>query len=174
MEADRILNEELIKQYIVAGSTRTRSEKLRVLAEHFCDKIRMRVAENPSTPTNVLRNLAHDPSNDVRIAVATNKSCEDAVIKRLARDNDVIVRHGLAQNVDLPRAILEELADDENGWVRGEALKTLEIIDSDQVMKSDDSATLNERETRVWSLTSKSACVLIRTWQANSLHADCF
>lgn len=130
MEADRILNEELIKQYIMAGSTRTRSEKLRVLAEHFCDKIRMRVAENPSTPPDVLRNLAHDPSNDVRIAVATNKSCEDAVIKRLARDNDVIVRHGLAQNVDLPRAILEELADDENGWVRGEALKTLEIIDS--------------------------------------------
>lgn len=130
MEAEKILNEGLIEQYIMAGSTRTGSEKLRGLAEHFCDKIRMRVAENPSTPTDVLRNLAHDPSHDVRIAVASNDGCEYSVIERLARDSDVIVRHGLAQNIDIPRVILEELAEDENGWVRGEALKSLQIIDS--------------------------------------------
>lgn len=130
MEAARTLNEELLEQYILAGSSETNAEKLRVLAEHFCDKIRMRVAENPSTPQDVLRNLAHDPNHDVRVAVASNTSCEEAVIGRLARDSDVVVRHGLAQNIDTPRAILEELADDENGWVKGEALKSLQILDS--------------------------------------------
>lgn len=130
MEAARTLNKELLEQYILAGCVTTNAEKLRVLAEHFCDKIRMRVAENPSTPTDVLRNLAHDPNHDVRVAVVSNASCEDQVIERLARDNDIVVRHGLAQNIDTPKAILEELADDENGWVRGEALKSLQILDT--------------------------------------------
>lgn len=130
MEADRTLNKELLEQYILAGCATTSADNLRVLAEHFCDKIRMRVAENPSTPPDVLRNLAHDSNRDVRVAVASNASCENSVIERLARDNDVVVRHGLAQNIDTPRAILEELADDENGWVRGEALKSLQILDS--------------------------------------------
>lgn len=130
MEAVRTLNKELLEQYILAGCTTTGAVELRALAENFCDKIRLRVAENPNTPTDVLRNLAHDPNHDVRVAVASNTSCENSVIERLARDNDVVVRHGLAQNIDTPRAILEELADDENGWVRGEALKSLRILDS--------------------------------------------
>jgi hypothetical protein len=100
-----------------------------VLAEHFFYKIRMRVAENPNTPKDVLRQLANDPSHDVRAAVAGNQACEDFVCRRLARDGDVTVRHALAQNVDTPRFVLEELAVDDNGWVRGEALKTLWIID---------------------------------------------
>jgi len=71
MEATRLLNKELLEQYILAGSTNTSPEKLRVLAEHFCDKIRFRVAENPRTPVDVLRNLSRDPNHDVRVAVAS-------------------------------------------------------------------------------------------------------
>lgn len=130
MEAARLLNQELLEQYILAGSPHTSREQLRVLAEHFCDKIRIRVAENPKTPADVLRNFAHDANHDVRVAVAGNESCEQSVIYALARDSDVVVRHGLAQNIATPRVILEELADDDNGWVRGEALKTLHILDS--------------------------------------------
>ena len=130
MEATRLLNKELLEQYILAGSTNTSPEKLRVLAEHFCDKIRFRVAENPRTPVDVLRNLSRDPNHDVRVAVASNEVCEHYITQRLARDSDVVVRHALAQNICLPRSILEELADDENGWVRGEALKSLQILDS--------------------------------------------
>lgn len=62
MEVVRKLNEELLEQYIRAGSDVTSHSQLRDLAEHFCDKIRMRVAENPGTPADVLRNLSHDPS----------------------------------------------------------------------------------------------------------------
>lgn len=130
MEAMRILNKELLEQYILAGSARTSAEKLRVLAEHFCDKIRMRVAENRSTPADVLWALANDQNHEVRLAVASNQSCELSLVQNLARDSDVVVRHGLAQNIETPRIVLEELADDDNGWVRGEAMKTLQILDA--------------------------------------------
>jgi hypothetical protein len=129
MEPSR-LNEELLDQYIAAGSSDTKLEQLRVLAEHFCDKIRMRVAENPVISPELLWNLAHDPNHDVRVAVGCNPSCNAAVLNLLVCDSDVVVRHGLAQNVDTPRGLLEKLTEDDNGWVRGEALKSLAILDS--------------------------------------------
>jgi hypothetical protein len=129
MEPTR-LSEKLLDQYIKAGSSNTKLEELRVLAEHLCDKIRMRVAENPAASTELLWNLAHDPSPDVRVAVGCNNSCDATILDLLVRDSDVIVRHGLAQNVATPRVLLEKLAEDDNGWVRGEALKSLGILDS--------------------------------------------
>lgn len=48
------LNEELLEQYILAGSETVPADKLRVLAGHFCDQIRLRVAENSVTPTDAL------------------------------------------------------------------------------------------------------------------------
>jgi hypothetical protein len=130
MEAARRLNKELLDQYILAGSKKAKPEQLRVLAEHFCDKIRLRVAENPATPAELLWNLAHDPNHDVRIAAGCNPSCDESVLNLLIRDADIVVRHGLAQSIDTPRMLLEVLADDDNGWVRGEALKSLGILDS--------------------------------------------
>ncbi len=38
------------------------------------------------------------------------------------------LRHGMAQDINTPIAVLQKLASDENGWVRGEAYKTLEIL----------------------------------------------
>ena len=124
------LNKEIIEQYIKAGAADAHAEQLRVLAEHHCDKIRLRVAENPKTPADVLWSLSQDPNHDVRIAVAANPSCESTVRSRLAQDSDVIVRHGMAQNISTPAEILRMLADDDNGWVRGEAIRSLEIITS--------------------------------------------
>jgi hypothetical protein len=129
MEAAK-LNEELLEQYVLAGSTKAKPEQLRVLAEHFCDKIRLRVAENPVTPAEVLWNLAHDGSHDVRIAVGGNPACDESIFDLLVCDADIVVRHGLAQNIATPRMLLEVLAEDDNGWVRGDALKTLSILDS--------------------------------------------
>lgn len=93
-------------------------------------QVRLRVAENPNSPIDVLRKLAGDLNHDVRIAVAANPACEPILRFNLANDADVVVRHGLAQNIDTPRSLLLELSSDENGWVRGEALKTLQILDS--------------------------------------------
>ncbi|HEY9681446.1 MAG TPA: HEAT repeat domain-containing protein [Oculatellaceae cyanobacterium] len=129
MEAAKI-NEELLEQYILAGSTRTKPEQLRVLAEHFCDKIRMRVAENPAVSPELLWNLAHDANHEVRVAAGCNPSSDESVLNLLARDSDIVVRHGLAQSISAPRKLLEVLAEDDNGWVRGEALKSLEILDT--------------------------------------------
>ncbi len=130
MNAPRMLNRELLEQYVLAGSKKANPEQLRVLSEHFWDKIRLQVAENTITPADVLEFLAKDSNHDVRVMVACNPSCAETVVERLALDEDVVVRHGIAQNIDAPRAILDQLADDENGWVRGEALKTLQILNA--------------------------------------------
>lgn len=126
----RIFNEALLEQYLLAGSENTKAEQLRVLADHFCDKIRMRVAENPATPADVLRNLSHDVNHDVRIAVATNPKTEADVLERLARDDDVTVRHGMAQDISVSRVLLQQLAEDENPWVSAEAQKTLAFLNT--------------------------------------------
>lgn len=128
MEQIKLLTEDTLHQYILAGSTKN-SSLLRSLANHPCDKIRLRVAENIATPIDVLRVLAQDTNQDVKIAVAANHSCEQTIRQLIASESDVIVRHGLAQNICTPKALLEKLSSDENGWVRGEALKTLQILE---------------------------------------------
>jgi hypothetical protein len=68
----RALNDELLDQFILAGSDKASPEQLRVLAEHHWVKIRIRVAENPMTPRDVLCNLSLDNEYSVRIAIAKN------------------------------------------------------------------------------------------------------
>jgi hypothetical protein len=128
MDTTKQLNDELLEQYIMAGSTGTGAEQLRVLSEHYCGRVRLRVAENQATPPDVLAKLASDVNPDVKIAVAANPSCDRSIVRLIAADIDVAVRHGLAQNIATPGSVLEELSRDENGWVRGEALKTLQIL----------------------------------------------
>ena len=41
MEDARNRIKELLEQYLIAGSTESSPENLRVLAEHYCDKIRI-------------------------------------------------------------------------------------------------------------------------------------
>ena len=123
-------NKESFEQYLLAGSPDVHCEQLTVLAEHSCSKIRRRVAENPKTPPEILWSLSQDSHPDVRIAVAGNPGCDWATHERLIRRDDVQVRHGIAQSVHSPVHLLRVLAEDDNGWVRGEALRTLEILAS--------------------------------------------
>ena len=105
------LNEVIVRQYVLPG-----------------DKIRLRVVGNPKTPIHVLRKLSKDTNRDVRIAIAANPLVEHSVLMNLAEDDDVGVRHGMAQDINTPISVLQKLASDENGWVRGEAYKTLDIL----------------------------------------------
>jgi hypothetical protein len=114
--------------YIMAGSPNASSEQLRKLASTSLDKIRLRVAENQNAPIDILETLSSDPSHDVRVAVATNPSTPRQLVEKLAQDNDIVVRHGLAQDIGTPIAVLNQLSQDENGWVNGEARKTLHIL----------------------------------------------
>jgi hypothetical protein len=66
------LSDELLDQYLLAGSEKTQPEQLRVLAEHNWVNIRIHVAENTNTPIDVLRNLSCDKDIGVRAAVAKN------------------------------------------------------------------------------------------------------
>ncbi|MDR3617083.1 MAG: HEAT repeat domain-containing protein [Candidatus Obscuribacterales bacterium] len=149
MQAEK-LNTDLLELYIRAGSTEMSSQQLRVLAGHRCEKIRIRVAENPSTPLDLLWHLAHDESPDVRIAVGCNPSCDECIINLLRSDDDITVRHGLAQSIETPRMLLETLAEDDNGWVREEALKSLRILGTNCYSQSGGWSALKrspERET---------------------------
>lgn len=130
MEVERNKNDNFLKDYIRAGSGSTSAEILRQLAGHASPKIRLRVAENKATPQDVLERLAWDKNPDVVIAVAANKTSPELLVQEIARESDVLVRHGLAQSLETPRGVLEILGEDENGWVRGEAIKTLRILDS--------------------------------------------
>lgn len=130
MDVDKSNSEKLISDYVQAGALVTSPERLRELATHENHRIRLRVAENANTPHDVLKLLSLDANPDVKIAVASNSSTEEWLATALAIDSDVIVRHGLAQSIDTPRKILEMLIEDENGWVKGEAVKTMQILDS--------------------------------------------
>ena len=144
MEAIKLLTENTLEQYIQAGSTNNPS-LLRRLAKHSCDKVRLRVAENNYTTPDVLRDLAVDDNQDVRIAVAANPACLPEVRQLIADDSDVIVRHGLAQNIVTPKVLLEKLALDDNGWVRGEALKTLLILERSNIDEVGHRRAFNKR-----------------------------
>jgi len=124
----RRLSRRFLSLYTAAGAPDAPAEQLRRLAWSRWDKIRMRVAENSNTPADVLERLATDTNHDVRVAVATNPACPLDIVEMVAQDSDIVVRHGLAQSINVPVSVLKMLADDDNAWVRGEALKTLEIL----------------------------------------------
>ncbi len=117
-----------IEDYIRAGSSKTSKEQLAKLAHSDYAKIRIRVAENPRTPTKVLEVLARDPEPDVRLAAGTNSSTPVDVVYGLALDSDPTVRHGLAEDPTMPLGVLKMLANDENAYVRCRAVKTLSAL----------------------------------------------
>lgn len=117
-----------IEDYVRAGSSKTSEEQLAKLAHSDHAKIRMRVAENPRTPTKVLELLARDPESDVRLAAGTNGSTPVDVVYGLALDSDPTVRHGLAEDPNMPLGVLKILANDDNAYVRCRATKTLSAI----------------------------------------------
>ncbi|QQR59532.1 MAG: hypothetical protein IPG59_08605 [Candidatus Melainabacteria bacterium] len=56
------LNEVIVRQYVLAGSTDTDSEILESLSEHQCEKM----AQDIHTPIAVLQKLATDENGWVR------------------------------------------------------------------------------------------------------------
>ncbi len=124
------LSHRLLQLYVAAGATTTPPEKLAKLATSRCERIRIRVAENESTPPEVLMKLAKDNNPEVRVAVATNRYAPLAAVEKVSRDEDIAVRHLMAQSINVPVSVLESLRDDDNAWVRIEADKTLEILNT--------------------------------------------
>lgn len=114
-------------EYLKAGDIDAKPEELAVLSKHSDYRVRRRVAENPSAPTEILKDLANDPDADVRIAAGTNPATETYVKLRLSCDADTTVRFGLAQEITMPEIVLHQLVHDENAWVATEARRTLEI-----------------------------------------------
>ena len=123
---------EFLSNYIKAGSDNTPAQVLEELAHSEIDRIRLRVAENPSAPHGVLELLASDNSPDVRIAVGTNLSTPAHIRYSFAFDEDPNVRFGLAEDLSTPLELLDKLAEDSNPYVSCRALETKGIVLSGQ------------------------------------------
>lgn len=122
------VNAKFMQDYIRAGSVEASESELRELAASPHHRVRMRVAENSSTPADVLTGLAGDGSAEVRIAVAANSKTPLSTVLDLAMDDDEYVRIGLAQEVSTPVAVLSLLEQDDNPYIAIEASRTLRIV----------------------------------------------
>lgn len=120
---------DVLSSYIKAGSNCS-PEVLAAMANSDIDRIRLRVAENPKTPTAVLEALSKDKNPDVRIAVGTNPSTPATVSCTLAFDDNPNVRLGLADDTNTPVELLEQLCTDDNPYISYRAEETLKIIGS--------------------------------------------
>lgn len=119
---------DILSNYVTAGSQSCSSETLEALAHSEVERIRLRVAENPKTPSDLLEILAKDKSPDVRIAVGTNPSTPPLIAFRLAFDEDTNVRLGLADDMNTPVEVLDKLMEDSNPYVSCRASQTKEYI----------------------------------------------
>jgi len=122
--------EKVLDNYIKAGSQNCSAGVLEAMAHSEIERIRLRVAENPRTPTDILELLSMDRSPDVRIAAGSNQSTPPHVSFRLASDEDPNVRLGLADDINTPIELLEKLTEDENPYVACRAMQTINIINS--------------------------------------------
>lgn len=119
---------ESFQLYLQAGSTSISGEELAAMVDsrHAC--VRLRVAENPRTPSASIALLAVDECSDVRLAVATHSAATVEILRKIASDEDPTVRYGMAEDANTPLEILEELASDENPYVGARAIKTLKAL----------------------------------------------
>jgi len=115
-------------KYIQAGDPSCSPQILAALARHKVDRIRLRVAENTSTPAEVLESLSADRNADVRIAVGVNPATPAYVSNRLACDQDLNVRFGLAEDISCPGALLEILSRDSNPYISCRARQTKQLL----------------------------------------------
>jgi len=119
-----------IEKYVKAGSNNTDIDDLITLSKDESYRIRMRVAENRSTPPAVLELLSKDKHADVRLAAGTNPATPIDSVYLLALDEDPTVRHGLAEDHNTPIGVLKILAKDDNAYVSHRALKTISRLDA--------------------------------------------
>lgn len=117
-----------IESYLKGKSFADSGEYISSLAKSEYSRIRLHVAEHPSTPPAVLEQLSKDDDSDVRAAVATNPAAPIDVVKRLALDDNANVRFAIAEDPNIPVAVLKILAEDENAYVCCRAQKTLKAL----------------------------------------------
>lgn len=119
---------EILSNYVQAGSQSCSPGVLEQLAHSDVDRIRLRVAENPNTPTDVLELLSTDRNADVRVAVGTNPATPPHMRYAIAFDVDPNVRLGLAEDLNTPIELLDKLMEDENPYVSFRASETKALI----------------------------------------------
>ena len=103
---------------------------LRRFAESPSQRVRLRVAENQSTPAELLEKLSQDPDPDVRLAVGANPRAPVDITYALAFDADPTVRYGLAEDASLPPGVLRILCRDQNPYVACRAMRTIEALNA--------------------------------------------
>ena len=99
-----------------------------VLALHYQEKIKL--AENPNTPTETLKVLATDKNYTVRYWVALNPNTPVETLKVLATDWDLNVRYCVAKNPNYKTKTIELTP------VQYDALKVLLESSRDESLKT--------------------------------------
>lgn len=117
--------------YLLAGSKELSPADSHRLAADVDVRIRRRLAENHSCPTEVLELLARDLHHEVRAAAAHNENLPRALLWQLSADRHVDVRYAIAANARMPQDVLQGLAQDSNPYVAWRARRTLSRVAKD-------------------------------------------
>ena len=111
--------------HLQAGNSLSDKEQLRELHRSADREVRLRLAENPSSPPDILSHLSKDFDPEVRGYVACNPSTPPEVVENLSYDEHSDVRYFMAGDPHLPLDILRRLAHDANPYVSDCAQKTV-------------------------------------------------
>ncbi|HEY9772787.1 MAG TPA: HEAT repeat domain-containing protein [Planktothrix sp.] len=95
----------------------------------------IRAAESKDTPARLLEQLALNEDVEVRIAVADNPNTPTDLVSALARDDSADVRYAIAENHNLSKDVLALLREDDNPYVADRARRTLERLDSGELVR---------------------------------------
>lgn len=106
----------------------TKRESVRDLVKSGDRRVRLRIAEDPTSPSDVLAKLANDSEPEIRAAVGCNPSTPFYVVRELANDEHDDVRYFMAEDPNLPAEILCKLRKDQNPFVRDCAEKTVDAL----------------------------------------------
>lgn len=117
-----------MNDYILAGAEEITLKQANTLGQSPCDRVRRRLAANPSCPASVLHKLADDSHVEVRAAVGLNPAADEILLNRLVEDSCLTVRFYLAGNHRLGAQRLKQLMQDSNPYVAEQALATYEIF----------------------------------------------
>ena len=101
----------------VANNPSTTADVLENMAGDENGEVRFLVAAHPRTSPKVLHDLAQDEYPDIRQQIAKSKRLNNSTFEMLAQDPDKRVRGELAQNQNTPKHLLTRLAKDEERWV---------------------------------------------------------
>ena len=119
MAPSMITAEEAAALHPAPPVTKSKINRLRLLAASENPKIRESVASSYHAPEELYAQLAKDPDQGVRSWLARNESVPCDVLRSLADDESESVRGWLALNFYVPADVMERLAEDASETVRG-------------------------------------------------------